>query len=314
MKGMKHWNKRGAAVCAFLALLVSVCLLAGCAWVQLVWQPASPSPSPIVITGEGSALEVAILDVGQGDSILLVSPNGNTMLVDASTKEAYPQIREALQKRGIDKLDIVVATHPHADHIGGMKQLLEEFSVGVYYMTDDIATTKTFEALLDLLEEQQVRVRQAVADGETFLDWDMEATVQLLSPIGGVAYSDFNEGSVILRVTYGETSILLTGDAGKEAETMLLQTYPKGMLQSDVLKLGHHGSHTATSEAFLLAVAPQCAVASLGEGNSYGHPHTVVVQLLQEQQIPFYRTDEDGTVCIRLDGKEVTIQTEGPNE
>ena len=207
-----------------------------------------------------SGLYAAFIDVGQGDSILLVSPNGKTMLIDAGTPDSFNSIESFLNKKEIKKLDAVIATHPHSDHIGSMKRIIDDY-----------------------------------------------VEVRVLSPIKGNDYEqNLNDMSLVVKVTYGETSLLLTGDAEKTAEAIMLKN-DAGLLKANVLKLGHHGSSTSSSKAFLDAVSPDIVVISVGANNDYGHPHKETMERLSKMDVKVYRTDKLGTVCMMLDGKEVKL-------
>lgn len=268
---------------------------------------AAPSATPAQSRLNG-VLTVYVLDVGQGDSILLVSPQGKTMLVDVSTSSAYDTICGDLSALGITSLDVVVATHPHADHIGCMAKIIRSYPIGAFYMTEFTATTTGYEKMLEALEEKNVPVY--ATDTTTKIEWDESCTVTVLSPFAEEIGDDCNDSSIVLRVSYGNTSILLTGDAGTDAEKRMLSNWDASLLDADVLKLGHHGSSTAMSEIFLKAVSPKYAVCSVGAGNDYGHPHSETLEILERYKIPLYRTDEKGTITILLNGTDVSIQTE----
>ena len=277
-------------------------------------EPTAPDPgagSSPNKTGSSGKLTAYVLDVGQGDSILLISPSGKTMLVDASESKAYGVIDSFLQEKGIEKLDVVVATHPHSDHIGGMAKVIKNYEIGEFYMPNVAHTSATFSNMLDALENNDVTVRQAEANDNSFIEWDPAVTIRILSPVVNADYGDdYNDWSVIMRVSYGDTSIMLTGDAEEYAEWYSLSSFPEEYFDSTVLKLGHHGSSTSTSMDFFDAVSPEYAVGSMGEDNDYGHPHKETVALLKENNIPFYRTDRDGTITIEMDGSKVSITTE----
>ena len=258
----------------------------------------------------GEPLEAYVLDVGQGDCIFLRSPNGKTMLVDAGENKAFERIDAFLKAQKVARLDVVIATHPHSDHIGGMKKVIEAYEIGAFYMPEVIHDTATFEKMLLALAEQGVPCAYLAAEDGSYLEWDPSVEVSVLSPCSGVNYDDLNDWSCMVRVRYGDNAILLTGDAETHAEKMALSRFPKECFRADVLKLGHHGSSTSTSRAFLEAVNPTAAIASLGEDNSYGHPHRETVQLLKEAGIEFYRTDQDGTISVTLSGTKVQIARE----
>ena len=269
---------------------------------------ATGTPKPQLPSGK--TLDIYVLDVGQGDSIFLRSPSGKTMLVDAGESYMYERVDDFLQNQAVKKLDVVVGTHPHADHIGAMEQVVTHYNIGAYYMPDAQNQTKMFENLLDALTEQDINVKQAVGGKTSAINWDEDVEVTILSPLPGVEYDNLNDWSVILHVQYGDTSILLTGDAESFAEKAALKALPEKYFRATVLKVGHHGSSTSSSDAFLDAVDPEIAVASLGKDNEYGHPHKEVVEALEARNIPLYRTDTAGTIHIVLDGEGYTVETE----
>ena len=271
----------------------------------------APNPSPSVAPSApvSGVLDVYVLDVGQGDSIFLRSPAGKTMLVDASVSGAYEVIDKFLQAQGVNKLDIVIGTHPHADHIGGMRKVVENYEIGAYYMPDAATNTATFEKLLDTLDARNVPVRQAIAGENAFIPWDEQVEIRILSPFGGEEY-DLNNASVVCRVRFGDTAIMLTGDAEAPAEKTALNELPASYFAATVLKMGHHGSSSSTTQAFFDAVNPAIAIMSLGADNTYGHPHKETLALLKDAGIPYYRTDLDGTVRITLDGSTYVVETE----
>lgn len=272
--------------------------------------PAGETPSAPPASYEGT-LEVYVLDVGQGDSIFLRSPSGKTMLVDASESGDYDDVIDGfLQDEGVETLDVVLATHPHNDHIGGMWKLIRDYGVEDFYLSPETHTTATFERMLEQLEKKNVNTHYAVRGDDTTIPWDEDVTVEILSPIDGYDYNDLNDWSVIVRVSYGETAIVLTGDAEHHAETLALSALPKELFKATVLKLGHHGSSTSSSADFVDAVDPDVVIASVGEGNDYGHPHRETLDWIAARSIPFYRTDRNGTVKIVFNGVSYEITTE----
>lgn len=264
-------------------------------------ESAVPAESP-------RALEVYFLDVGQGDSIFLRSPNGKTMLIDAGESMEYEAVNKFLTDENVEKLDVVVATHPHSDHIGAMYKVIRDYTVGKFYLSDITNNTSTYERMLENLDKKNITPK--LAWGGDRIKWDSDVTVRVLSPVKDKAYDNMNDWSVVLNVTYGDTSILLTGDAETYAENIMLSQYPAEYFDCTVLKLGHHGSSTSTGKAFFEAASPDVVVISVGEGNDYGHPHRETLELLSEWGGPYYRTDERGTIKIALDGTTYSVTTE----
>lgn len=248
--------------------------------------------SVYVITSDHQALVVEYLDVGQADSILL-SSDGEYMLIDAGNNVDGDDIISYLREVGADELKYVVGTHPHADHIGGMDDAILELDVDQVLLPRATTTTQTYADVLDAIETKNVPVTVPTA-GQTFQLGD--ATV---SVVAAQQADDLNNVSIVLRAAYEDTSFLFMGDAETEVETAILSTGTN--IQSNVLKVGHHGSSTSTGSAFLAAVAPDAAVISCGAGNSYGHPSAATLQKLTG--IPVWRTDLNGTIIAMTDGQ-----------
>ena len=269
---------------------------------------AVPSPTPgqqaLVQTGDG--LLVTFLDVGQGDCIFLRSPSGKTMLVDGGPDGSFDTIDAYLTSLGVVGLDVVIASHLHADHIGGLIPVVDAYPVGdVYYPPFD-ADSETYFDFLDALKESQATVHQPYAGVDTLIPWDDAVEVRILAPYETV-YQDFNDTSYLLRVQYGNTAVLLTGDTTEVGEKLALKAQPNHFFKSDVLKVAHHGSSDGTFEKLLQAVSPAYAVISCGKGNDYGHPDQALLDRLLERGITIYRTDLDGTVTMLLDGTSVRV-------
>ena len=272
-----------------------------------LWQQLQDARKETAAVGD-PALTVAFLDVGQGDCTLLLAPDGKTMLVDAGPAGSLPVLSDALAAYGAETLDVVIATHPHEDHIGAMADVLNAYPVGAFYTIDADAPSPAYAAMQQALTDSGCPV--TYCSGYTTIPWSESCVVTVLNPSDRYDMpEDLNEASVVVRVQYGETAVLLTGDAGETAESSMLDTYPRAMLRSDVLKLGHHGSRYSTGYWFFLAVDPDFAVASCGTDNEYGHPHTDTMSLLYDTRTAFYRTDQDGTVIFRFDGRNVSVET-----
>ena len=260
-----------------------------------------------VATESADGVYAAFIDVGQGDSIFLRSPSGKTMLVDAGTPDSFESIQNVLSEEGVTKLDVVVMTHPHSDHMGSMKRVIDNYDIGTFYMPDAVNTTSSFDRMLSALEKKKVKTKVIWGSAKTTINWDGDVEVRVLSPIKGADYQDnLNDMSVVIKVTYGETSLLLTGDAESYAEELMIAS-EKELLQADVLKIGHHGSSTSSSQAFLDAVQPKAVVISLGKNNDYGHPHRETMQRLKKLGTEIYRTDELGTVRMLFTESEVRL-------
>lgn len=266
--------------------------------------------------GRGSAsgtLEVYFFDVGQGDSELIRLPGGENILIDAGTSSTEDELVGELRSLGAETLDLVVATHPHADHIGGMAAVIDAFDVRQVVMPriseSDTPTTKTYENLLQSIADKGLTITPAEPGDELLSSGGAVLTV--LAP-NGEDYGDLNNYSVVLRLTYGEDSFLFTGDAEEASEEeMLSLDWP---LTATVLKCGHHGSETSTSPAFLDAVSPQYAVISCGVDNDYGHPDAVTLEKLEAAGAEVFRTDLQGTILASTDGSGVTMTALGKAE
>jgi competence protein ComEC len=249
-----------------------------------------------------SSLAVDYLDIGQGDSIL-IRDNGKTMLIDAGTADSEETLLSDLQARGITTIDVLLATHPHADHIGSMAAVLQNLDVKQIYMTECVHTTATFERLLDAIEEKGLQATQAKA-GQRFTLGN--AQILLLAANNG--QKDMNNNSIVLRLTHEGNKFLFTGDASAEEEKILCGSGYS--LRADVLKVGHHGSATSSSRQFLEAVRPEDAVISVGAGNTYGHPAKTVLSRLSAIGAKIYRTDQQGTVTASSTAAGVQMSTE----
>ena len=256
-----------------------------------------PSSTPQTPDGE---LAVHFIDVGQGDAILL-SCDGETAIVDAGTPQCEEDLLSYLQSQNIGKPKYIFATHPHADHIGSMAAVVDTFGCENFIMPEMVSYTQTFENMLSSVEQAGCQTAYGVA-GDTFTLGD--AQLKLLWPTEGFDTSDPNEISLVLQVTYGEYSFLLTGDAGKDAEEgFLSQVQPV-----TVLKAGHHGSDTSSTEAFLQKAQPEYVVISVGAGNSYGHPSPAMLERLDEN-CQVLRTDEKGSIVFTVKEGELRVST-----
>ncbi|MDI6602088.1 MAG: ComEC/Rec2 family competence protein [Thermoanaerobacteraceae bacterium] len=254
---------------------------------------------------DNSKLNIHFLDVGQADSIFITMPDGKSMLIDAGNNEDGKGIVKYLEGLGIARIDVLIGTHPHEDHIGGMDDVIKGFDIGKFYMPKASSNTKTFEDVLDAANAKGLKIVSTRAGTNIVLS--DEVAIEVLAP-NSQSYEDLNNYSIVLRLTYGDKRFLFMGDAEKLSEIeMLKRGYD---LNSDLIKIGHHGSSSSTSEEFLAAVSPEYAVISVGEGNDYGHPHKETMDLLKKYGITVYRTDECGTVVASSDGENITFNVE----
>lgn len=310
MAGRKRAAKRPRkAIPAVLsALLVLAALLVYYYEPELQSAFQKPAAGPVSDTAVESEAEVYFFDVGQGDSVL-VRVGDYTMLVDAGTRASGDRIEENLAALGVTELDAVVATHPHADHIGAMAQIVGDYPIETFYMPvlpdSQTPTTATYEQMLDALSEREVHVVRITE--KTEIPAPENAAFQVLSPRAADEFGDVNDYSAVIRFTYGEVSFLLTGDAETPVEEILLDSGAE--LSAEVLKCGHHGSSSSTSAAFLRAVNPAVAVISCGADNDYGHPHAETLEALGASGCMVMRTDEDGTVAVVTDGEAYAVHT-----
>lgn len=252
------------------------------------------------------ALRVHYIDVGQGDSELIELPNDEVMLIDAGENDKGGLVADYIRSQGIDKIDYLVGTHPHSDHIGGLDTVIDELEIGKIYMPKASSDTKTFSDVLDAVERKGLSVNSAKAGVEILNDGDLSVT--FVAPVRE-AYKSLNNVSAIVKIVYKGSSFLFTGDAEEQAEGDITAD-----VRADILKVGHHGSSTSSSWDFLDRVKPSCAVISCGEGNDYGHPHTETLEKLSDIGAAVYRTDLDGTVIIETQGDGYTVYTENSEE
>lgn len=244
--------------------------------------------------------EFHFIDVGQGDSSMFLTED-NAVVIDSGTAENASRTESYIKSR-TDKIDYLILTHPHEDHIGGAQEILENIKVENVIMTDAASDTFTFTNLLDRIDKSGANVICGRA-GDTFSAGDMEITV--LAPLG--EFDNFNNYSMVVRIDYGKTSAMVTADAEKASERLMIDRWSADMLRADVLKLGHHGSSTSSSKEFVLSVDPKWAVISCGKNNSYGHPHDVTLELLSDYNIPYVRTDETGNIVFVSDGTGIEL-------
>lgn len=247
-------------------------------------------------------LAVHFLDVGQGDSIFIELPNDQTMLIDAGENYHGDGIINYIKKAGHDKIDYLIATHPHSDHIGSMPYIVRNFEIGSVYMPKVTATSKLYESLLKSIKSKKLTVKNGKA-GVNIVKTD-DLSVDIIAP-SKIDESNLNNCSIVIMLKFGDNSFLLTGDA----ETVEMKSI-KASLSADVLKAGHHGSKNSTTKSLLKKIQPEITVISCGKNNEYGHPNKEVLNMLKDIKSSVYRTDKDKTVIVVSDGKNLTVSTD----
>lgn len=318
MKGKKHYKTFIGMLYAVLSILLIIGA-AGCASVTNTQNSTSTksvsegqtNKTPDKGNNQGSLnsgnvsqtngqLKIHYIDVGQGDSIL-VQQGGKNMLIDTGTNASTDSLISYLKSQNIKKLDYLVITHPHEDHIGGADAVIKGFDIGTLYMTKYTTTTKTYKDVLCAVKLKGLKPIQPALGSSFKLG---NANCVFYGPVNPNG-NDLNTTSIVIKLTYGNTKFLFTGDAQTSNEEGMIN---KGYdLSADVLKVGHHGSDTSTSKAFLSKVNPRYAVISCGKNNDYGHPHKSTMEILQAQKITVYRTDESGTIVCTSNGNNISF-------
>jgi competence protein ComEC len=277
--------------------IVSVCIVLLLAWHVVLRDYRGP---------EEGMLTVVFLDVGQGDAIFIESPSGTQVLIDGGKDGGVLRVLSRLLGFFDRDLDMILATHADTDHVGGLIDIIENYAVGTIVMTENVSDASAFRAFKEAATNESAEIiftrRGHVYDlgngpaGST--------TLTILFPDYDPTSLETNTASIVAKLTYGETEYLLTGDAPSAIEEYLVGR-DGVLLQSDVLKLGHHGSDTSSSAGFLATVRPRIGIISAGKDNSYGHPHQAVLDRLFAENIPYKNTAESGGIISVSDGKEI---------
>lgn len=257
-----------------------------------------------VFSESRDGLEVAFLDVGQGDAIFIQAPNGNQILVDAGQNRAVLRELSKVMPFYDRSIDMLIATHPDSDHIGGMPDILERFNVD-YILESGAKSERAVYATLEKIIEEK-NVNKILARRGMKINFGEGAYLLILFPDRDASGMDSNDASIVAKLIYGNTSFLLTGDSPKKIEQYIASLSPES-LDVDVLKAGHHGSRTSTSEILLGYSSPDFAVISSGKDNRYGHPHQEVLGMLDKFGIKILRTDESGTIIMKSDDEDIII-------
>lgn len=253
---------------------------------------------------EEEFLTVRFLDVGQGDSIQIVTPDGFEMLIDGGATSGVLRELEKNRRFFDRKIDVIMATHPDTDHIGGLVDVLDRYQVNMVMQSQVEHEASAARAFARAAEAEGAEIVSAI--GGQIIQLGASTTIHILSPNGDTTNWESNNASVVVQVVYGDIEFMLTGDAPSSIEDYLVGAYGAD-LESEVLKLGHHGSKTSTSEKFLDTVSPEYAVVSAGLDNRYGHPHTSVMSRVFERDIQTFSTATEGTITFKSDGTDVWL-------
>lgn len=263
------------------------------------------NPTTNTITDPEGTLEMYVIDVGQADSILFIQED-MVMLVDAGTRGAGDDVVEFLKQKNIDEIDILIGTHPHEDHMGGMMDILENFAVNCFYFPQrSDVTTKYYVEILEYVVDNKVPCGSA--DAADVIPFG-EASIQFITSTEPKEEKDLNNCSIVIRVTFGEIDFFLGGDIEKEVEKEILASGLE--IESEVYKASHHGSDTSNTREFVEAVNPDYVYISCGLYNKHDHPCQSVIEMFEELKLPVYRTDESGTISVITDGESVTTDKE----
>lgn len=245
-------------------------------------------------------MEAHFIDVGQGDSALIFTPNGKTILIDGGKQSADEKVVSYLKQAGVSSIDLMVATHPDSDHIGGLIAVLEQFEVKKVLDSGKSHTSQTYLEYLTIIDSKDIPFE--VAKEGNLIDLDSDIQIKVLN--SGSEIKDNNESSVVLKITYGQIDFLFTGDAENKQEAEMVS---KHGVDAEILKVGHHGSNTSSSQEFINAVKPKVAILSYGEGNSYGHPYSDVVNRLKATGAEIYSTAVSGNIVVTTDGSIYSV-------
>lgn len=245
------------------------------------------------------------IDVGQGDCIL-IQVNNKNLLIDSGPSSNRKDLLNYLEKLDIKKFDYIIATHPHEDHIGNMDTIIKRYDIGSFYSPKVITSSTTFENMISALVDKNLKIN-ILKKGVKGIDLGKNTEIEVFSPLENISSDNLNDYSPIIKITFFNNSFLFTGDAEISTEDTVLSQ--NNNLNCDILKVGHHGSSTSTSTDFLISTNPSVAIISVGKNNSYGHPTSETLSLLNSYNIRTIRTDINGTVIAISDGKNINIST-----
>ena len=256
-------------------------------------------------------MTVTVIDVGQADAVLLQT-EGKNILVDSGLSDSADKLVAELRKLGVKKVDVLVATHPHADHIGGMNAVLKNFEVGKIYDSGQVTTSKMYQKYLKTVKEKKIPFALLRASDRIEFGSD-GAVLEVLGPQEPLlkdTRSDLNANSIVMRLVYKHFTMMLAADATSETEARILQAFAKDKVRSQILKVAHHTSKYSNTAAWLEAVKPEVAIASYSKENEYGFPHQVTLKRLSKVGAKYYNTADNGNVKVITDGESYQIKTD----
>ena len=262
----------------------------------LVWQVLARAPTSGILT-------VAFLNVGQGDAIFIATPSGKQIIIDGGPNRSVFKGLGKLMPFNDRSIDLLIVTNPDQDHIGGLVEILNNYEVGMIIGPGTKTNTKVYERFGEASRHAPLLL---TARGGMTLNLGDGVRLEVLAPVANAKSWSTNDGSLVARLVYSETEFMLTGDAPEKVERGLLATLPSAWLEADVLKVGHHGSKTSTSQEFVKTVNPKFAVISSGKDNRYGHPHQKTLETLANAGVKTFRTDTFGTIIFESDGETIT--------
>jgi len=250
-------------------------------------------------------LSAHFIDVGQGDAIYIKTANGDDIVIDAGNKAKGDIVVNYLKKLKVDDIEVLISTHPDADHVGGLDEVLNAFKVENVYAPNVSHTTQAFKDFLSAVKKQNLKIKPVTAGVKLNLKG---VSAEFVGPVKTYAKSDLNNWSAVLRLVYNKNSFLFTGDAELQSEKDMINA--KKLLKADVLKVGHHGAKESSSQLFLDKVQPKIAVVGVGAKNSYGHPTNETLNRFKKYKTTIYRTDKNGSVVVTSDGSKITVKPE----
>lgn len=288
----KYKISSNTTIIAIAVILVFLFILFGGEIIDSIKSSAPPD----------GVLYAQFIDVGQGDCTLIITPTGKHILIDTGTPDSESKLVDHLKEMDVETIDYLILTHPHADHIGGAAEVIDRFEIDKVIMPDVTTDTRTFYNVLEAIEQEGCEALLAESGSHYSVDG---CTIDILGPVTPDE-ENLNNSSIVCKLTYGKTSFMFTGDMETDYEKELVSMYGN-KLKSDVLKVGHHGSSTSSSEEFLTCVSADIGIISCGEDNEYGHPHSKIIKRLEKYGVSYLRTDKEGTVSLVSDGEKVTV-------